>query len=58
MGKGGGSAKAPPIAPPVAIPDESPEAAEFARRKIPRSRQDTFLTGNLVPDTGKKKRLG
>ena len=58
MGKGSGSVSPPPVAPPAAIPDKSPEAAEFARRKIPRGRQDTFLTGNLVPDTGKKKRFG
>ena len=59
--KGGGSVKPPPppVAPPIAIPDTGPETEEQARRKRPRGRQGTFLTGDLIPeDANKKKRLG
>jgi len=58
MGKGGSSVKAPPIAPPQAIPDTGPESSEQARKKIPRGRKNTFLTGNLIPETDKKSVLG
>ncbi len=50
--------KAPPVPPPVAIPDVGEEVGEQARRKAPRGRRETFLTGDLIPETGKKKRLG
>jgi len=58
MGKGGKPVKTPPIAPPEAIPDVSPETEEQARKKRPRGRQETFLTGDLAPETTKKKVLG
>ena len=51
-------AKAPPLPPPPAMPDVSEKPGEFARRGRPRGRQETFLTGDLVPETGKKKVLG
>ena len=50
--------KAPPVPPPPAIPDVGEESEEIARRKRPRGRRETFLTGDLVPETGKKKVLG
>jgi len=56
--KGGGSPKLPPPAPPKAIPDKAIDVEDEARRKLPRGRRDTFLTGDLVPITEKKKKLG
>ena len=50
--------KPPPLPPPPAIPDVGAEPGEIARRKRPRGRRETFLTGDLVPETGKKKVLG
>jgi len=50
--------KPPPVPPPQAIPDVGEETEEFARRKRPRGRQETIITGELIPDTGKKKVLG
>ena len=49
----------PPPQPPPALPDES-GAGDFERRRVQRrgGRQATFLTGDLVPQTTKKKRLG
>ena len=63
---GGGSVQPPkvekvepiPPLPPTAIPDTSPETEEQARKRRPRDRQKTFLTGDLVPLTDKKKVLG
>jgi len=58
---GGGRSKPvqpPPVPPPEAIPDVAPETEEQARKKRPRGRRETFLTGDLVPETGKKKVLG
>ena len=51
--------KIPPPQPPPALPDES-GAGDFERRRVTRrgGRQATFLTGDLVPQTTKKKRLG
>ena len=49
--------KAPIIPPPVAIPEVGEEAGEQARKKR-RGRKETFLTGELVPETTKKKVLG
>ncbi|MCK5016954.1 MAG: hypothetical protein KAS32_07760 [Candidatus Peribacteraceae bacterium] len=51
-------AKPPPVLPPPAIPDVGEEPGEIARRKRPRGRQETFLTGDLIPETGKKRVLG
>ena len=55
--------KAPPVQPPPAIPDVGEEPSEFARRKAPRGRRETFLTGDLIPSqdiellrAGKKKK--
>ena len=56
--KGGGSVKPPPVAAPPAIPDKSIDVEDEARKKLPRGRKDTFLTGDLVPVTDKKKLLG
>lgn len=54
-------AKAPPVPPPPAIPDVGEEPSEFARRRRPRGRRETFLTGDLIPGLegeGKKRTLG
>ncbi len=49
----------PPIpTPPPPVPVVGEEVGDIARKKRPRGREETFLTGDLVPDTGKKKRLG
>ncbi len=50
--------KTPPVPPPTPIPDVGEEVGDIARRKRPRGRRETFLTGDLVPDTGLKKVLG
>lgn len=50
--------KPPTPSPPLAVPEVGGEVADRARRKQPRGRRATFLTGELVPDTGKKKVLG
>lgn len=47
----------PPTAPP-ATPQVGEEVGERARRKAPRGRRATFLTGDLVPEDDKKKFLG
>ena len=51
--------KPPPVpaTPPIPTVDED-EVGTEARRRRPRSRQEAFLTGNLIPDTGKKGVLG
>lgn len=49
----------PPIVkptPPVPTVDEQVE--DIARKRRPRGRAKTFLTGDLIPETGKKKVLG
>ena len=48
----------PKLPSPVAIPEEGGEAGIGARRKRPRGRRETFLTGDLVPETGKKRFFG
>ena len=50
--------KAPPVPPPLVVPDVSEDVETQARRRRPRGRRETFLTGDLVPETGKKKVLG
>ena len=50
--------KPPPVPPPPPIPDVGEEVGDIARRKRPRGRRETFITGELVPDTGLKQRLG
>lgn len=53
-------APAPPKAkPPVAIPEVGGEVGDIAKKKRPRGRQETFLTGELIPEfTDKKGFLG
>ena len=46
----------PPKPPPV--PTVGEEVETQARRKRPRGRRETFLTGDLVPETEKKTVLG
>jgi len=51
----------PRLPDPVAIPEVGEEAGDIARRKRPRGRRETFITGDLVPGLGepeKKKLLG
>lgn len=50
--------KAPPVSPPLAVPQVGEEVETQARRKRPRGFRETFLTGDLVPETGKKTVLG
>ena len=50
--------KPAPPKPVPPIPTASEEASEQARTKRPRGRRETFLTGDLIPETGKKRRLG
>ncbi len=50
--------KPPPVSAPPAIPDVGEEVGDIARKKRPRGRKETFITGELVPDTGLKQRLG
>ena len=50
--------KPPKPAPPLAIPEVGEEVETGARKRQPRGRRATFLTGELTPDTGKKKVLG
>ena len=50
--------QAPPVpkTPPVPTVDEQVE--DIARKKRPRGREETFLTGDLIPQTTKKRKLG
>ncbi len=50
--------KAPPVPATPPIPTVGEEVGEQARRKRPRGRQETFLTGDLIPQTAKKTVLG
>ena len=50
--------KTPPPSPPLAIPEVGEEVKTQARRRRPRGRRETFLTGDLVPETEKKTFLG
>ncbi len=51
--------KAPPVPPPPPIPTVGEEVGEQARKKRPRGRRETFLTGDLIPEQGLgKRRLG
>ncbi len=58
FGGGPSAVKPPPPTPPPAIPEVGDEAEDIARRRRPRGRRETFLTGDLIPDTGKKKVFG
>lgn len=42
--------KAPPVPPPPPIPTVGKEVGEQARKKRPRGRRETFLTGALIPE--------
>jgi len=49
----------PPPPPPPAIPEVGEEVKDIARRRRPRGRAETFITGELMPEvTGKKRLLG
>lgn len=54
------SIKTPPPKPPPAIPEVGEEVEDIARRRRPRGRRETFLTGDLIPGLGegKKRVLG
>ena len=47
-----------PPKPVPPIPTATEEAGEQARKKRPRGRRETFLTGDLIPETTKKRVLG
>jgi hypothetical protein len=49
--------EAPIVPDPPVIPDEVDEASDQARRKRPRGRAETFLTGDLTPEVVNKKTL-
>ena len=50
--------KTPPARAPLAVPQVGEEVETQARRKRPRGFRETFLTGDLVPETDKKKVFG
>ncbi len=50
--------KAPPVPPPLAVPEVGIEAGEQARKRRPRGRRETFLTGDLIPEQTGKLRFG
>ena len=55
---GGGTVTPPKPKPAPPVPTVGEEVGDIARRTRPRGREETFLTGDLVPKfTGKKKRL-
>ena len=51
------SIKAPKPIAPAALPEEETDQKK-PRKRVAKGRQETFLTGELVPDTGKKAVLG
>ena len=50
--------KPAPPKPVPPIPTATEEVSEQAKKKRPRGFRDTFLTGDLVPETSKRKDLG
>lgn len=48
--------KPPPPSPPVAVPDVGEEVEDIARRRRPRGRRETFLTGELIPGLKEEKK--
>ena len=56
---GGGSVKVPPVpkTPPVPTVDEDKVGTQ-AKKQRPRGRRETFITGDLVPETTGKTLLG
>lgn len=53
-----GGVDIPPVKPTPPVPTVGEEVGEQARKKRPRGRQQTFITGDLVPETTKKTVLG
>ncbi len=43
---------------PPPIPQVDEKVRTQARRRRPRGRRETFLTGDLIPETEKKRELG
>ncbi len=41
--------KTPAVSPPLAVPDVGEEVGTLAKRRRPRGRRKTFLTGDLIP---------
>lgn len=58
LGGGGKKITPPPPPPPPAIPTVSEEAGERARKRRPRGRRETFLTGDLIPVFDIEKKQG
>lgn len=58
FGKKPSAVKPPAPTPPPAIPEVGEEVGDIARKRRPRGRQETFITGELVPETDKKRLLG
>lgn len=58
FGGGPSKPKFPAPEPPPAIPEVGEEVEDIARRRRPRGRREAWLTGELVPETGKKRVLG
>jgi hypothetical protein len=52
--------KAPPVPDPQATPEVAAETEDEAMKKIRKQSgfENTLVTGNLTPNTGKKKLLG
>lgn len=50
--------KAPPVPPPPPIPTVGAEVGEQARKRRPRGRRETFLTGALIPELPGKTQFG
>ncbi len=48
----------PPIEPPPIVAETGVEEAEKRRLKRRRGRKETFLTGDLIPETEKKRQFG
>ena len=61
FGGGPKAVKPPKPSPPLAVPEVGEEVGDIARKRIPRGRQETFLTGALTPSEeflrGKKRKL-
>jgi hypothetical protein len=55
---GGKTVKPPPPPPPLPIPEVDIEVEDIARRRRPRGRRETFLTGALIPEVSGKGTLG
>ncbi len=50
--------KPEPPKPVPPVPTVSEEPGGQAKKKRPRGLRDTFLTGDLIPETGKRRELG